>query len=109
MRRSAAAFYPDRCQAVAVSRGYRASNDGLIRRRIPPMTIEDLEAAALKLDPKSRARLAERLLESLDELTPDENARIWAEEAQRRVEALDAGTLSSRPASDVFRDARARI
>jgi len=73
------------------------------------MTIDDLEAAALKLDPKSRARLAERLLESLDELTADENARIWAEEAQRRVEALDAGTLSSRPAADVFRDARARI
>jgi len=34
------------------------------------MTIEDLEAAALKLDPKSRARLAERLLESLDDLNP---------------------------------------
>jgi hypothetical protein len=52
------------------------------------MRIEDLEAAALNLDPKSRARLAERLLESLDNLTPDENARIWAEEAQRRADAL---------------------
>ena len=73
------------------------------------MKLEDLEAAALNLDPKSRARLAERLLESLDNLTPDENARIWAEEAQRRADALDAGSLTSRPAGDVFREARARI
>ena len=73
------------------------------------MRIEDLEAEALKLDPKGRARLAERLLKSLDNLGPDENDRIWAEEAQRRADAQDAGTLSSRPAADVLRDARARI
>ena len=73
------------------------------------MRIEDLEAEALKLDPKGRARLAERLLNSLDNLGPDENDRIWAEEAQRRADAQDAGTLSSRPAADVLRDARTRI
>jgi Putative addiction module component len=73
------------------------------------MKIEDLEVAALRLDPKSRARLAERLLESLESLSPEENARIWAEEAQRRADALEAGTLSSRAADDVFREARARI
>ena len=73
------------------------------------MKIEDLEVAALGLDPKNRARLAERLLESLESLSPEENARIWAEEAQRRADALESGTLSSRPADDVFREARARI
>ena len=73
------------------------------------MKIEDLEAAALNLDPKNRARLAERLLESLEDLTPEENARIWAEEAQRRADALESGSLSSRPADDVFREARARV
>ncbi len=73
------------------------------------MTIEELEVAALGLDPRSRARLAERLLESLESLSPDENARIWAEEAQRRADALDSDTLSSRPADAVFREARARI
>lgn len=73
------------------------------------MSIEELEAAALKLEPKARARLAERLLDSLEQLTPEENARIWAEEAQRRAEALDSGSLSSRPADEVFREARARI
>lgn len=73
------------------------------------MSIEELEAEALKLDTKGRARLAERLLSSLDELGPEENERLWAEEAQRRAEAQDAGTLSARPAADVFRDARARV
>jgi hypothetical protein len=73
------------------------------------MKIEDLEAAALQLDPKGRARLAGRLLDSLEDLSPDENATIWAEEAQRRAEAIEAGDLSSRPADEVFRDARARI
>ena len=73
------------------------------------MTIDELEAAALTLDAKSRARLAERLLQSLEDLTPEENARIWAEEAQRRAKALDSGTLSGRPADEVFREALARI
>lgn len=78
-------------------------------RRIRPMSLSEVEATALKLEPRARARLAGRLLESLDELSPDENARLWLEEAQRRADALDAGTLSSRSAEDVFRDAQARI
>ena len=73
------------------------------------MTIDDLEAAVLQLEPKARARLAERLLDSLEELSPEENARIWAEEAERRAAAIDAGMLSSRPADEVFREARARV
>lgn len=73
------------------------------------MKIEELEAEALRLDPKGRARLAGRLLESLDELAPDENAQIWAEEAERRAAALDSGRLSARSADEVFRDARARV
>jgi Putative addiction module component len=73
------------------------------------MSIEELEAEALKLEPKARARLAGRLLESLEQLSPEENARVWSEEALRRGDALDRGTLSSRPAEVVFRDARARI
>ncbi|MEQ1912983.1 MAG: addiction module protein [Vicinamibacterales bacterium] len=73
------------------------------------MSIEELEAAALRLEPKARARLAGRLLDSLDDLTPAESARLWTDEAERRSAAIDAGSLSVRPAEDVFRDARARI
>lgn len=73
------------------------------------MKIEDLEAEVLKPGSKGWARLAKRLLKSLDNLEPDEVVEIWAEEAQRRADAQDAGTLSARPAADVFRDARSRI
>ena len=76
---------------------------------MPFMSIKELEEAVLRLEPRARARLAGRLLESLDDLTPEENARLWAEEAERRAAALDAGALGSRPADEVFRDAKARI
>ena len=48
------------------------------------MSIEEIEAEALKLDPQARARLAEKLLESLETLSDQENERLWAEEADRR-------------------------
>jgi hypothetical protein len=73
------------------------------------MTIEELEAQALKLDAKARARLAGRLLESLENLSEEENAQLWAEEAQRRDADLDADPTSGRPADDVLREARSRL
>lgn len=73
------------------------------------MSIDELEAEALKLDPKSRARLAEKLLVSLENLSEEENARIWAEEAERRDAEWDRSSEPARPATDVFRDARARL
>ncbi len=73
------------------------------------MTHEELEAAALRLDPQSRARLAGRLIESLEALSPEESAKIWTEEALRRDAELDADPGAGREATDVLRDARARL
>ena len=73
------------------------------------MTHEELEAAALRLDPQSRARLAGRLIESLETLSPEENAKIWIDEALRRDAELDADPGAGREATDVLRDARARL
>ena len=73
------------------------------------MSIDELEAEALKLAPAARARLAERLLESLETLSDEENARLWAEEAQRRDAAWDVEGNSGDAAADVFRAARARL
>lgn len=73
------------------------------------MSIDELEAEALKLGPQARARLAGRLLESLESLSEEENATLWAEEAERRAAAWDAKGGSGRPAADVFRDATARL
>ena len=72
------------------------------------MSIDELEAEALKLKPEARARLAERLLDSLEDLSDEENARVWAEEAERRSAAWDANPGSGRPAEAVFRDAKSR-
>lgn len=73
------------------------------------MSIKELEAEALKLDPKARARLAGKLLESLESLSEEENARLWAEEAQRRDADMDADPDAGMPAGKVFREARAKL
>ena len=61
------------------------------------MSIDEIEAAALKLDPKARARLAEKLLESLETLSDQENERLWAEEAERRDADWDSAPGTARP------------
>jgi len=71
------------------------------------MSTDELENEALKLSPRDRARLAGRLLESLESLTDEENARLWAEEAARRDTAWDQA--ESRSATEVLRDARSRL
>jgi Putative addiction module component len=73
------------------------------------MSINDIEVEALKLDARGRARLAKKLLESLETLSDEENERLWAEEADRRDTAWDAAPESGRPAADVLRDARAKL
>ena len=73
------------------------------------MSIEELVAEALKLTPQARARLAGKLLESLDGLSDEENQQLWAAEAQRRDAGLDASPGDARPAADVFRDARSKL
>ena len=73
------------------------------------MDIQELEVEALRLDAKSRARLAGKLLNSLEELSEPEVARLWAEEAQRRDTQMDADPDSEFPAEEVFREARSSV
>jgi hypothetical protein len=72
------------------------------------MRTEDLETEPPKLAPRERARLAARLLQSLEKLSDEENARLWAEEAERRDCGWDANPSIGRRADDLFR-ARARL
>ena len=57
------------------------------------MSAKEIEAEALKLDPRERARLAERLLESLESLSDQENERLWAEAADRRDADWDSSSV----------------
>jgi len=69
------------------------------------MSLEELEIEVLSLDPAARARLAHRLLVSLDELSEAEHAAVWAEEAAQRATAWEWGGEGAA----VFRAARARL
>jgi putative addiction module component (TIGR02574 family) len=70
------------------------------------MTVADLEAKILELDPKERARLAQRILESLEALSEDEITALWLQEADRRDQALDKDPARAISGEDVLREAR---
>jgi restriction endonuclease Mrr len=52
---------------------------------------------ALQLDVKERAELAHDLLLSLEQLSPQENEKLWLEVAHRRVEELRSGKVKAIP------------
>ena len=74
--------------------------------------VSDVETAALELDPEHRARLAVRLIDSLDgnqHLTKEEVERLWMQEAEERLNQLETGEVQSIPADRVFADARTHL
>ena len=67
--------------------------------------LDEVLKSALSLTIEERATLAERLLLSLDELSEDEAARLWAGEAERRLHEYRAGRAAAAPAEEVFKKA----
>jgi putative addiction module component (TIGR02574 family) len=67
--------------------------------------VHELLREALCLDVHERATLAERLLASLEELSEEEAERLWAEEAQRRLEEYRSGWAKANPADEVHEKA----
>ena len=63
---------------------------------------------ALSLPPRSRAKLAEKLLESLDNPRQQEIDRLWAEEVEDRIDAYEKGSLKAIPGNEVFRRLKPR-
>jgi putative addiction module component (TIGR02574 family) len=68
-----------------------------------------LESKALKLPRKNRARLAQRLISSLDQETDVDTEKLWREEAERRLAELKSGKVTGIPAERVIRKARSAI
>ena len=60
-------------------------------------------ADALRLDPDTRAELAAELLASLDGPADPDAEAAWAAEIDRRVEAIEAGSLRLEPWAQVKR------
>jgi putative addiction module component (TIGR02574 family) len=68
--------------------------------------LERLAVELLGLPNSSRALLATKLIESLDETeTPDPQA-AWIAVAERRAKELEDGTVQGIPAEEVFRKLR---
>lgn len=69
----------------------------------------DLEAQAMKLPRRERARLAQRLISSLEEGVDVDAERLWLAEAERRLADLKSGKVATIPAERVMRKVRAAL
>lgn len=67
--------------------------------------IDEISEATMLLDLEDRARLAGKLLLSLDEPSSSELERLWLDEAERRLEDFRSGKTQGIPAEEVFRRA----
>jgi putative addiction module component (TIGR02574 family) len=65
-----------------------------------------VESKAMKLSPRERARLAERLISSLDDEVDADAEAAWIREGERRLDELRSGKVKGRSAAAVFRRAR---
>lgn len=74
-----------------------------------PTLIEELSARAKTLPPEDRARLAEEMLESLEQDPDSEIEVAWDREIERRVAEVEAGTAKLIPAEEVHAEARRLI
>ena len=68
--------------------------------------VEELVQRGLSLTPEDRARLAERLLDSIHEPSSPGIEAAWSEEIERRVAAYRRGEVEVFEAEDVFAEAR---
>jgi len=70
------------------------------------MTIRALEKEVLELPPKSRARFAEKIIETIDDYTDPEIETAWTEEIGRRVKEIESGKVKGIPAAEVMAKGR---
>ena len=70
---------------------------------------EKLADQILSLPCEDRVYLVDRLLQSLNAPSREEIDRLWAEEADRRIDELDSGKVQAIPGEQVFAEIRERI
>jgi len=69
----------------------------------------ELESEALKLSRRARARLAQRLISSLDQEMDADAEKLWLAEAERRLGELKSGKVAGIAAAKVIRKARSTL
>jgi len=65
--------------------------------------LDELVKQVLDLPLDQRAELTEKLLESLDELTPGELEQVWAAESERRYQGFKNGKVEAYDGAEVHR------
>jgi len=70
------------------------------------MTLRVLEKKVLELPPRSRVRLAERILESVGDCADAGLEAEWDDEIERRIKQIEFGAAKGIPASQVMKQAR---
>jgi len=75
-----------------------------------PMTVEQIEAEALQLPEQARAELLGRLMRSLTDTPAMDQSVIgaWTQEAVRRDEEMESGSVVGIPAEEVFAELRSK-
>ena len=68
--------------------------------------LSDVERDAMELTHQERAMLAEHLLATLDPADEVDAEELWLQEAEKRDARFRAGKITSKPAEQVFGDAR---
>ena len=71
------------------------------------LTYKEIVSEAMKLPPRERADLADRLWISVD--TPEAVAAAWDAEIERRAAQLDAGEVETIPCEQVIAELRAKL
>ena len=73
-------------------------------------SLPEIEKDALRLPAEDRARLALRLLSTLEGTTesPEEIEKLWIAEAERRFQELRDGVVQGVPAREVFAELRTK-
>ena len=70
------------------------------------MTVRALEKQVMDLPPRSRIRIAEKIIESVDDFTGKEIEAAWSEEIARRVHEIESGKVKGIPAAQAMAKAR---
>lgn len=70
---------------------------------------KEIENSALNLDKKAKARLADKLLQSIHGKIDPDIEQAWIQEIKKRKELLKSGEASLHSASEVLNEARKRI
>ena len=71
--------------------------------------VKQIAEDLLKLPSSSRAELAERLLESIEDFTTPDIEQAWKVEVEKRINEYESGIVQGLPAKEVLKAAREKL